>query len=86
MAAAVGRVGLERVDGPAGARGLEVGRAIGRGDHGGWCGVAEDVRDFAPPIEHVDGHDDRAQLDDREPQIDDRDAVGQAERDAVAGR
>ena len=46
--------------------------------------VPDDVTDLVPFVEHVDRQDDHAELHRGEPEVDDREAVRQAEGEAVA--
>src|ERR1019366_9724190 len=53
-------------------------------DDGHRLRIAHDVPDLALPVEHVDRHDDHPELHAGDPEIDDLDAVHEAECEAVA--
>ena len=84
----IGRRGVgvaqEGVHIPCGHRLGEVGEAIAGGDHGARSCIGHDVADLAPAVEHVDRHDDRAELDCRQPEVDDGEPVREAEGQAIA--
>ena len=54
--------------------------------HGPRRGVGDDVGDFALAVEDVDGDDDHAELEAGEERVDEGDAVGQEDTQAVAAR
>jgi len=58
---------------------------IARRDARRRLGVAQDVRELALSVEHIDRHDDQAELGPREPEIDHLDPILQKECDAITG-
>ena len=75
----------QRVHVPHDNIGRDQRRQIARCDDRRRLGVAQDVRELALSVEHIDRHDDQAELGPREPEIDHLDPILQKECDAITG-
>src|ERR1035437_7558653 len=76
-------LGTERVDIPARGSCGELGHLRGGRYDGERLRIARDVPDLAFLVEHVDRHDDHAELHAGDPEVDDLDSVDQVESEPV---